>query len=201
VELASRPPLPRVVHVAHEELVHLGGVVPLHRRRNPLPASASPPPVPRFSFPRRGDGSLCPGGESVSFLSVRGGGDLVSVGGVVDLVGTWECRGGSKSGAGTVGFRSGLGLLPLAEPLCGLRLCVCGCGDRRGCLGQRPAEMGARDPGFHAIFASDWWEWVGSGSQTAVAGEERTRANGIVCGWAARGWRLGPNETGPAGKL
>lgn len=136
---------------------------------------------------------FAPGGSAFLSFPFRGGGDLVSVGGVVDLVGTWECRGGSKSGAGTVGFRSGLGLLCCRLPSrCVVCVFVCagvGSPGLSWTLGQRPAEMGARDPGFDAIFASDWWEWVGSGSQTAVAGEDPGKWNCMWVGcWGLETW-------------
>lgn len=63
--------------MADEELVHLGGMAPLHRRNPP------PPRRFRFSFPGgRRDGSLSPRGRVRLFPSAQGraGGDFGSVG-------------------------------------------------------------------------------------------------------------------------
>jgi hypothetical protein len=134
---------------------------------NPLLASASP--LLRFSFSRRGAGfPLARGRGCVRFfppgqgrdreaeISFRSEGSWIWLGlGSVAAVQNW------------VPGRWVFALLwaGCRLPSCGLSacVCVCVCGDRRGCLGQRPSKMGARDRRFHATLATDWWEGAGSG--------------------------------------
>lgn len=172
-----------------------------------IAAGNPPPPLLRFSFSRRGDGSLWRGivRGCVSFLlgSRAGLGRRRFLG----SVGERSCRfawdlGASRRvalvqnwvlGRWWVFVRSALGWLPLADravasPPVSVSVCAGRCGDGRGCLGQRPSKMGARDRRFHAIFASDWWEGAGSGVKRRS--RARTRANGMVCGcsWTLDCW-------------
>jgi hypothetical protein len=162
--------------VAHEELVHLGRVVPLHRRNPSSPA--------RFSFPASPDGSSCcwlvrllrfP--FPLPFWSGSGLGkrrlrsvQLGSVGGV----GEWSIA--SVQNRVRRGFDPGRpgGLL------CALWVGLVGM-DRRGCLGQRPSLTGTRH------VTTERSALVGVKSRSRATTGQPSKANGTsVRSWTRR---------------
>jgi hypothetical protein len=187
-------PLPRGVHVAHEELVHLGGMVPLHRRRESFSWPSASPPLLRFSFSRRGDGfPLARGRGCVRFFPPRPGraGRRRFRFGRRDRGFGWDLGASRrfKIGCRDGGFSLWSGLAAacrraVASPPVSVSVCV----GIAGVVSVSVRLKWARETGDFTQPLPPIGGGGGVWSQTAVAGEDR--ANGMVCGWAAG---VGPN--------